>query len=1370
MKTSLRSKLWLAALLLLLPFAGRAAEVAAGKVFQIVNDQYGLAVTSNGPDGGVTCTGPDATKFAQLWIAEDGDSRYSYYFRNLATGRYLTSSDRQSAQWSVGQAKSAQANLRLFKKEIGNNTVYTIRPNDSNWDRAYMHCDGSRNVVCWDASAATSQWLFNEVEVSEDEINGATSKTEEMNNIIANASKYAETLGRIFSDGACTKLAGTPSEADLASLPEALRQMVKKVQTGDWSETNNNDASIKWDSRHALRFRARDYNVFSRGSEITALTGTSAGTNMSNPTGIMANAYDVLYIMVDSEPADDATLYFRIFSHNGMENDWTSDIQLHKGLNVVPVWGDGNMAWVYYTAKTWEGDRNGKPAHKLSEFPPIKIHIEGGVINSYWDTQIDNEEDWFYYRDRAQHPMYDILSNYCHIRFFLDMHGWGDTDEPTSPGIRQNLAPGSNRSILRTAESWDAVYLGEHLAMGTMSDEEIDRYGKGYYNHNADDKIAPRVNFREYFNNRHMGIESQNVKNPNGGYWRSCYPAGDQNGMLDVIDGDIWCLHHEAGHTFQGPINLVGQTEMSNNGLANIATIYSSNRTTRSQYVRWAAENFNNGGIFQENDLWSCARMYYQLWLYYHAAGYNKNFFPRLYELLRRDPIIHHPVWEPVPTRQIEDGLHFAKMACIAAQEDLTEFFEGWGFLTTCDNFLVGDYTNHYLTLTQAEADNWRKEIAAMGFPKNITPLFIDERPGQTERVSYPEERFCIENAGDLGGLVHFQAKTRVTKPYTYTLSGNNVTMEGGEGGIGFVVRDGDGKLLAFSNDYSFKVNPATASRLLASEAHIFALGEGRDTEPVRCESTMSTATPEKRAELLTELVKSANVYVDDIDDDGLIVGKIKASSASELRTLRNEANDILSNGEAAKYEDIFNRLSAEYYTVDADKNNRIKFIPGSTYHLTLRGNDGRYEGSLSGGRRSLTNAPADLGSTMQQWVFETVDDSHFALKNVSSSQYLGTTMTDDNVTGYKMSPSPVSFSFGVISGQPSDFCIMPNDKWNWSLNWNPNQNKFIPASGDWGNSQFRLTLVEANPLGKARQDMDDIISETAALQDKAGKVDDTPRGIPVPLGQEDSYYFSNAKCKSTQYGDQFTGFNVLNDTTSSTFFHSDYSGEDSDDGLDHYIGIDLAGGDDNVKMTVSKFHIIYTTRGSGNPCAPTHILVQGSADGSEWFDIAEITEGLPTANDTEYVSDVLVSPQPARFVRMMVKETSTGQTAGGHKYFVVSEFGIANANFTAIPSDAYPSVTSDLLVDVYDALKSARKVRENSADADEINASADELREQYYRLAAAMGVPTGIETIIPGDSEAPAARGIFDLQGRRLKSATAPGLYIIDGRKVLVK
>lgn len=45
---------------------------------------------------------------------------------------------------------------------------------------------------------------------------------------------------------------------------------------------------------------------------------------------------------------------------------------------------------------------------------------------------------------------------------------------------------------------------------------------------------------------------------------------------------------------------------------------------------------------------------------------------------------------------------------------------------------------------------------------------------------------------------------------------------------------------------------------------------------------------------------------------------------------------------------------------------------------------------------------------------------------------------------------------------------------------------------------------------------------------------------------------------------------------------------------------------------------------------------------------------------------------------------------------------------------------------------------------------------------------PTGIEDVAP---DAPAsAKGIFDLQGRPLREAAAPGLYIIDGRKVLVR
>lgn len=45
---------------------------------------------------------------------------------------------------------------------------------------------------------------------------------------------------------------------------------------------------------------------------------------------------------------------------------------------------------------------------------------------------------------------------------------------------------------------------------------------------------------------------------------------------------------------------------------------------------------------------------------------------------------------------------------------------------------------------------------------------------------------------------------------------------------------------------------------------------------------------------------------------------------------------------------------------------------------------------------------------------------------------------------------------------------------------------------------------------------------------------------------------------------------------------------------------------------------------------------------------------------------------------------------------------------------------------------------------------------------------PTGIEGIAADTPAAP--KGIFDLQGRPLERATAPGLYIIDGRKTLIR
>ena len=54
-----------------------------------------------------------------------------------------------------------------------------------------------------------------------------------------------------------------------------------------------------------------------------------------------------------------------------------------------------------------------------------------------------------------------------------------------------------------------------------------------------------------------------------------------------------------------------------------------------------------------------------------------------------------------------------------------------------------------------------------------------------------------------------------------------------------------------------------------------------------------------------------------------------------------------------------------------------------------------------------------------------------------------------------------------------------------------------------------------------------------------------------------------------------------------------------------------------------------------------------------------------------------------------------------------------------------------------------------------------------FYGNVTATKCPTGIENIVVENN---AIKGIFDIQGRKVEEITAPGLYIVNGKKVLVK
>ena len=194
-----------------------------------------------------------------------------------------------------------------------------------------------------------------------------------------------------------------------------------------------------------------------------------------------------------------------------------------------------------------------------------------------------------------------------------------------------------------------------------------------------------------------------------------------------------------------------------------------------------------------------------------------------------------------------------------------------------------------------------------------------------------------------------------------------------------------------------------------------------------------------------------------------------------------------------------------------------------------------------------------------------------------------------------------------------------------------------------------------------------------------------------------DAMLYSNAPCKVTTWGDDFKGWHVLFDDDASTIFHSDYSGDNSVDGLDHYLRVDMGEGN-----SVSLFTFTFTTRNTNSEVnSPTTIVVEGSnvADG-EYTEIATLS-GLPTTNSTVYTSETLGNENVSyRYIRYRVTETATNQTQGGKVFFFISEFGmtkvqagavkanvdytytfngkvIGGASITTFVGDAYPEPTN---------------------------------------------------------------------------------------------
>lgn len=265
---------------------------------------------------------------------------------------------------------------------------------------------------------------------------------------------------------------------------------------------------------------------------------------------------------------------------------------------------------------------------------------------------------------------------------------------------------------------------------------------------------------------------------------------------------NAWGPAHEIGHIHQQAINWPGSTESSNNLFSNYILYklgkYCSRGSELSALATARCEKhqgwWNMGtSTHQNEDTEIHMRMNWQLWNYYHRCGYKKDFWQTLFKLLREDRIVES---DPGAAQ-----LKFAMKASQAANENLTDFFEMWGFFEPVDA-TIEQYGTWNYRVTETMIKEAKDFMAQFPAPKHAFYYLEDRKNGDVGIGDY--------KVGDVGYYTQFQNNVKITKEVGCSLSGQQVNITDGDEAVAFEVRK-DGQLLYFSNFFQFTV-PSTIS------------------------------------------------------------------------------------------------------------------------------------------------------------------------------------------------------------------------------------------------------------------------------------------------------------------------------------------------------------------------------------------------------------------------------------------------------------------------------------------------------------------------------------------------------------------------------
>lgn len=822
-------------------------DALAGRLSQPVTDQYvvirnayhGTVMTENADNHLGTVTDRSINNYYQYWKLVPVEGKTGYYqVQNAITGNYINFANYNS-QCSV-TSTATDGGFKVNKLTNNNrfNSVFSFAITGR--EVQGLHASNGR-ILVWGTDAGASAWYIESANVTEDQVTAAKQTYANRAQEVAAADTYKAAIGTFFSDVACTTLNPTyqaMSDADLkaamttAGITSAnLQDMAVKVKNNSWAN--------KWEKTFRI-LTAEPYTNPDTWNGILKIGYVY--TRLTNPTGIWSKPNDVVYVFVGADIPDGATVNLRQVTKSDSQG---SSTQLSKGLNIIAAPADDAALYISYEVTTSDA----ADSKKWRDYPDIPIHVEGGVVDGYFDATragIDTDAAWK-----------EMVADGLFVKPFAMMKGRNLIYQMNST-LTKRTVPEKMREIV---DFWDWMVDVEHSLMAV--NEYKDRWHSvlGFYSCTYNYMFAS--SYGTYYNESTLGEILSYDKMSAGG-------------------GSLWGPAHEVGHIHQNLINMIGCTEISNNLFSQAVVHLNGKTSTRLNGRKFhdVANLYAANTSWHDYDLWDRNTLYLKLYLYYEVQQHHPGLFCELFRQLRKSPMNHSKGSESAPVPASEDFLKFATTVSDIVKENLTEFFEAYGFFVPFETRSIGDYGNYYTNCTQEMIDACKAKMQQYGKP-NGNILFVENHikhePQQDHdgnllydaqgnlllRTDY-DNNDAVGKCGDVGSYSDYVTGNYASNcSYVYNLSDSTITMTG-EGAVGYKLYDKDGNLVYFSNENTFKLPKSVVEKLTASGQQMVvkvAQADGTDVTLPNADATKYTLKV-YRADALTA-DKSATVYTD---------------------------------------------------------------------------------------------------------------------------------------------------------------------------------------------------------------------------------------------------------------------------------------------------------------------------------------------------------------------------------------------------------------------------------------------------------------------------------------------------------------------------